>query len=482
MYGNDYSENKIANYPIQEFPDSLSNVIQALSIDIEAPVELIAGTVLSAVSLACQTFIEVKFPDGRIKPVSIFNLILANSGERKSTIYNLLMKPFFDFEKKDKKEYGVLLNEHEAEMITWNIKKKAILKSISKKAARYDDCENETEILRNHIVNKPSEPKRMKLIYSDTTPEAMQRGLHDNISSAGLMSDEASVFFDGRAKNNLGFLNQLWDGASFDIQRRNQKSFSVDSGRFTMLLMVQPEVFLKYFKMHGVIANDIGFLARFIISPTTSNQGNRRSLYNDVNNNSLNVFHVRISDILSKLRGFVEGNEQSKIIELSSQAQFLLQKYQCESEQKIKNHSNDNAISYYLSKAPENVVRIAALFHYFESGANGEISVDTLKRAISIVQFHVEKTIYLLSATVSTPEQDAECVYNWLVKRLGTPGLTQNFIAKAFVRRLIHKHLRNSGRLNAAIKILLKEDRIWIKLHENPNGSVSEMIHLIDIN
>ena len=45
-------------------------------------------------------------------------------------------------------------------------------------------------------------------------------------------------------------------------------------------------------------------------------------------------------------------------------------------------------------------------------------------------------------------------------------------------RHISHIHLRNSGRLNAAVKLLEEEERIWIKRQPNSNGSVTEKIYL----
>jgi len=62
-----------------------------------------------------------------------------------------------------------------------------------------EDYEYEEYELQEHGSTQPVKPRKIKLIYSDTTPEALQYGIYENSPSAGLMSDEASVFFTGRA-------------------------------------------------------------------------------------------------------------------------------------------------------------------------------------------------------------------------------------------------------------------------------------------
>ncbi|VXC73317.1 conserved hypothetical protein [Enterobacterales bacterium 8AC] len=202
-------------YPILDFPECLNRVFMELSDSTQAPLELIGGVLISAISLACQAFINVQYPDGRIKPCSLYNMILADSGERKSAVYSLVMQPFLEFEKKEKSEHEEELKKHNAKMLIWEVKEKLFIRNIKNKIAANERYDLEEYELEKHILKKPTKPSRMKLIYNNTTPEALQWGLYDNIPFAGLMSDEANVFFAGRAKNDPEFLNKLWDGLRY---------------------------------------------------------------------------------------------------------------------------------------------------------------------------------------------------------------------------------------------------------------------------
>ena len=134
-------------FPAHTLPPVLRDVVVALSRDVDAPIELISGTVLSAVSLACQGFIEIQIPDGKIKPCSIYNLILADSGERKSTIHALVMKPFLDFEKKDKEVWEDALKNYNIDMLIWNSHNKNVLKKINKKINQGEEYQAERQSL-----------------------------------------------------------------------------------------------------------------------------------------------------------------------------------------------------------------------------------------------------------------------------------------------------------------------------------------------
>ncbi|AVI92981.1 hypothetical protein CW753_25700 [Klebsiella pneumoniae] len=533
---------KSTKYPAHLLPEVLRNVVVALTKDVDAPVELISGTVLSAVSLACQGFVDVQFPDGRTKPCSLYNLVLADSGERKSTIHSLVMKPFLDFEKEDKTAWDRAYANYNADMLIWDAQNKTLLRRINQKINKGESFKTERGKLAHLSSQKPILPKRMKFIYTDTTPEAMQRGLYDNIPSAGYISAEASMFFEGRAKNNLGFLNELWDGAPVDVERRSKESFSVLNARFSMLLLVQNDIFIQYFKKYGRKAIGSGFLSRFLISVVERGQFRRLSSSYDVNSKDLSLFHKRINEFLflikeryeysslqiqidedgveceeivekkeiddvnkaSNIEGeIMESKLKPDILTLSQSSQRELEHFYRDIEIAAYKFRDNNTIKAWILKLAENTVRIAGLLQYFTDSNKREISNEIFECAMRIAEYYANKTIHLFLTTFASPEQDAECVYNWIKSKISEPSnigsifLNQNndsessaednqqiepiinYIKKSYMRRHIsHIHLRNSGRLNAAVKLLEEEERIWIKRQPNSNGSVTEKIYL----
>ncbi|EBR2640883.1 DUF3987 domain-containing protein [Salmonella enterica] len=517
-------------YPAHLLPEVLRNVVVALTKDVDAPIELISGTVLSAVSLACQGFVDVQFPDGRTKPCSLYNLVLADSGERKSTIHALVMKPFLDFEKKDKTAWDRAYANYNADMLIWDAQNKTLLRKINQKINKGESFQTERSQLAHLSTQKPKPPKRIKFIYTDTTPEAMQRGLYDNIPSAGYISAEASMFFEGRAKNNLGFLNELWDGAPVDVERRSKESFSVLNARFSMLLLVQNDIFIQYFKKYGRKATGSGFLSRFLISAVERGQFRRLSSNYDINSQELAIFHNRINELLSPMKEQYEykpskidecifkNDEEDedeiyeednildnintrelkpKILTLSQHSQRELERFYGEIEKAAYYFSNHQTIKAWILKLAENTIRIAGLLQYFTDSNKNEISDDMFECALQIAKYYAYNTIHLFLTTFASSEQDAENVYAWLKNILPPPDLFEGmfddvkqklsdeepkiqYIKRVDIQRRINKiYLRKDGaRLNAALKRLEEEDRIWIDKQRNANGSVTEKIYL----
>lgn len=462
-------------YPNLDFNYQLKSVTESLAYSTQASPELIGGVVLSAISLACQAFIQVKYPDGRIRPCSLYHMVIAGSGERKSTVYTLIMQPFIDYEKQAAKMHNEGLAKYKALELIWTREKKNIVRRLDDKIKNNENYQFEQNELASHILKKPVLPKKFKLIYADTTPEALQKGLYDNLPFAGLMSDEANVFFSGRAKNNLGFLNQLWDGGLFDVERRSTESFTVD-GMFSMLLMIQPDLFKQYFKRHGKIASGSGFLSRFLISSVETRQGNRQP-FSQHDLKSLDDFHEKITFFLTRLSTLADQPKNRVQLTLTPAAEACYWHFQQEVEQLISLHKADS-ITAFLSKASENAVRLAALISYFYDHETQEITDSALLQALSIIRYHINQTITLFTETLNTPEQDAEFIYEWLTsKQTLIPFQRGSSINKVDVQQYIsRKHLRNKKALDAAISILVDQGKIRVVHKKNENGSTSTHI------
>ena len=79
-------------------------------------------------------------------------------------------------------------------------------------------------------------------------------------------------------------------------------------------------------------------------------------------------------------------------LELSREAHALWVKYYDEIETQIGKLGNFESIKDFAAKSAENAARIAGNFHVFTYGAYGEVSADTIQRAITIARWHLNET------------------------------------------------------------------------------------------
>lgn len=467
-------------YPVNSFPPVMRDLIIELCNDAQVPVELAASVVLAAASMACQSSYEIQLPDGSTKPCSLYLLTIADSGERKSSIYSSVMKPFYEFEKKEKIAHNLLSQDIKAEQQAHKILIKSIEKTIKKKMDNGIECQRDIEKYKELIKNTPSIPKKIKLIYDDVTPEAVQKGLYDNVPSAGIISDEATTFFEGRAKNNLGLFNKLWDGSSFDVERRGGNSFSVENGKFAMLLMIQPDAFIRYFERHGTHACGTGFLPRFLITKVISTQGQRKSR-TPSQREGLNAFHKAIEELLKQSKEVFYNNAQPIKLALDIETKLELPAIMERIEESIRENKHIFSMSNsYLSKYVENTIRIAALLHVLSGDKSELIKLHEFNKADEIMAYFYSQTKNLFTTYFGTPTNDADYLYSWLCN-LRNPHTLCPIISlrKSMVRRIAPNHLRDNKRINEALNILQEDGKVRLENYKNPNGSITVMVNIL---
>ncbi|MEX0574256.1 DUF3987 domain-containing protein, partial [Enterobacter cloacae subsp. cloacae] len=123
--------------------------------------------------------------------------------------------------------------------------------------------------------------------------------------------DEAGTIFNGYALNELPFINKMWDGAMFTVERKSEPDKLIKDARMTLSLMVQPDVFKKgYLERKGDTAKGIGFFARCLMCQPSSTQGYRQITSPVVSSEHLPVFHKRLMEIVNE--SIVRNDENAR--------------------------------------------------------------------------------------------------------------------------------------------------------------------------
>lgn len=117
-------------FPVEAFPSIAYNAIMEVQRNTQAPFPMIASSMLGSLSLTIQSKVDVRRMDGLIGPCSLFLLTIAESGERKSTVDKLFIKPIRDFETSRAIAMKPELEKYRAEKAAWQEKRKGILHAI----------------------------------------------------------------------------------------------------------------------------------------------------------------------------------------------------------------------------------------------------------------------------------------------------------------------------------------------------------------
>ena len=115
---------------IERLDQSLWDTLDVVAYKTKAPRFMILTQMLSVMAIASQQLVDIS-PKSEMKiPASLYTLILAASGERKSTLDNVVMKPFYQLENECFEIYKKDFLTYSLEMEIYNSEKKRILASI----------------------------------------------------------------------------------------------------------------------------------------------------------------------------------------------------------------------------------------------------------------------------------------------------------------------------------------------------------------
>lgn len=418
--------------------------------NIQAPQELIEMAALTAISVVLQGLIDVRKPGGQVVPTSLMLLTIANSGERKSTVENVFLKPVRDFQQQQSSIYRSQKQEWATRNTIWVAVGKEILKSITKKVRQELSIQDEEQQLSAHQENQPVKPKEFKLIYEDSTSEALFLGLHENLSTAGLTSSEGGGVLGGRAFNDLSKMNTIWSGDSITVDRKTAKSFVLNEARLTVSIMAQESAVSDYMARRGEKSRGSGLWGRFLICHPLSTQG-----YRTTNNETLSWEHcdnfaARLTELLQQNVVLLQEPAQKKqVIEFSAEAANRWYEIVNAIEREIRPGCQLEDAGDHASKLADNIARVAALFHYFEK-FEGDISLNTLNAAID---FCYSCSRDFLKLFVPPPQEQLDaCELDHWLNRFRNPD---NYLVR---KNHILQHgpykLRKQDRLDRALDVL----------------------------
>ncbi len=166
---------------------------------------------------------------------------------------------------------------------------------------------------------------------------------------------------------------------------------------------------------------------------------------------SLKPFHDRITDCLnSSLSLNQRGCHGIPTLEFSAEAKSLWISFFNQIELDLT--GKWSSIKDFASKAPENVARLAGLFHLFSGRESSVIEIEQIEQAIPIIIWHMEEARKILGykETPSLEHQDAMQLLNWLKKK-ETIVITPREIQQL-------SPIRERDRRNRAIDILIKHN------------------------
>ena len=235
------------DFPAHLFPADLLRVIEGTQRLAECHAGVAGTTLLGSLALLVQDDFLVETLAPHLAPVSLFLLMLAESGLHKSTVFRLL---------------GQGHQEADERLVArWEVAKKL--------AARYGGADREGE-QESEGRARPPRSSKPKAILNDFTPDGLLNELEGGRPSVALWSHEMGLQLNvslgkSQALRTMASLNLVWDSAPLSKVRANEDaSIYLSAGAYAVSLVWggQPDVLAPI--LFGALAEN-GYLARSLV-------------------------------------------------------------------------------------------------------------------------------------------------------------------------------------------------------------------------
>lgn len=449
-------------YPVHAFPGPIFDAVEEVYNSMQAPLSMVSLSALSQASLSVQHLANVRRDTHLEGPISLYTLIIAASGERKSACDKLFSAGIRAFQKSAIAGLADELSEWKAAHARWIAEREGVKAAIKNASASAKSTDELGHRLRDLEKTEPVPPRVPNLLFENETPQSLRVKLSYMTAkswlSAGLMTAEGGNIFGGNGMNRessldyLSLLNSLWDGADIMTGRRGDGDHHISGARLTVGISVQEEVHRAF--LAASLSIQSGNVARFLIAWPESTRGTR--LYKPSGSMPKLIEFQRQSERF--LEAAPLRDEQGQIIpaflSFSPGARKLWIAYYNEVERNQGPGGLYRGIPDIASKSADQAARLAGSFHFW----NGEtvrnlIAERTMYSACEVARWHLDEAKrYLEAGGRGESMEDSMALERWLVERLthgGNPEVSRRDIQQAGPNRL-----RDPRRLSESLSTL----------------------------
>ncbi|MCC0808059.1 DUF3987 domain-containing protein [Methylobacterium sp. W2] len=451
-------------FPVHALPPLMKSAVEALEEHIQAPRSMCAHSVLSAAMLSCQGLADVEvqgLPTPR--PLSLFMLVVAVSGERKSACDDLALLAVSKHEAQLRAEWDEEAREYKATDAAYQAEKKKI--------ERDGKITHEERLSHLRDLAEPVAPLIPVIRAKEANLEGLLNVLQHGRASIGIFTSEGGQFLGGHGMGDdaktrtITGLSELWDSGSAQRVRSREHCF-LNGRRVGISLAAQPKVASSL--LSDELAKDQGFVGRFLVAMPDSTIGKRQIRGSDpLGDHRLMGFHRRCGQILRSplpLRDGARNELQPPTIGLDDEAWHVWQAMAQAIEDGCKPGGPWIPVRSAALKMAENVARIAGILAVFEDPtiirSRGDISGDVMAAAAAIGMFYLQEALRLTGHAILDPEIRAQNeLAEWLTtdKDFG-PG---KLISPSIIQKRAPNHLRtNAATVRTRIEALVSFGRL----------------------
>ena len=405
-----------AEFPVQALGPHMSLAALAIHQKVKAPLALCCQSVLAVAALAAQSQANVRLPSGQDRPLSLFLVSVAGSGERKTSADIEALKSIDEQEKFLQEKYELDQDEYLIANEVWESAKKKIVRN-----EKLSQEERRSKL--EELGKAPKPPLTPHLTCGEGSYEGVVKLLIGNEPSIGLFSNEGGAFTSGYGMNDenrirmAAGLSKFWDGQKIKRTFAGDGTTALSGRRLSLHLMLQPDLASEF--MNDRRLEDQGLHSRILIAAPDSLVGRRlQGEFDPQWDNNIKAFAHRINHVFDQGYRVIDGTQNEldlRTIPLDQKAQRIWSEWADVIELDMGINGSLEPIRSFASKLPEHAARLAGVLAIIEDPRADHISSDQMERGIGLAEFYAEESLRLNGqAQVDADLVLAESLLEWL--------------------------------------------------------------------
>lgn len=390
-------------FPMETLPPVLRNISQTVgaSDQIDEAVPALMG--LGAVATLAQKTARVRATGRWSEQLSLFVVILAESGERKSSAYPTMVGPVHELEAEleaQERESRLYRNEQrralEAQLAT--ARKGAGSRKGEGGAGPNSSVDEAAQLAAERELMGPEETAP-RLAVDDVTTPALKTLMAANGGRIGLLSPEAgflSVLKGAYSSNgdpaDMSALLSAYTGSEpIVVDRTGRSGERIPRPALSVVMVGQPRVFEELCRIPG--AQERGLVARFVVARVNSLAGSRFLIVDDEPEPADTPAGRAYAAVLRELADR-KVSDAPPVLRLSDEALEHYREWHDALEvERAPEGGAWSVIAEFAGKAHGLALRYAGLFHLCEDSQaqDGDlIDLDTMRRACALADWSLE--------------------------------------------------------------------------------------------
>jgi hypothetical protein len=445
-------------YPLDALGPLLGDAARAIVSKVQVPAALAGQSVLATACLAAQAHADVMLPFRQVRPLSLYFMTIALSGDRKTGADKEAMTAVVTLERLKAEIYRFEHQDWVRRAAAWAAAKRQIE---NKKNLTFEQRLSALE----ELGEQPPEPIRPHHHLSDVTLEGLVKSWVTLPASIGIFTAEGGEFIGGYSLSDesrlrtAAWLSALWDGLLIRRIRATDGVTALNGRRLAMHLLIQPDASSGFLK--NPTLRDQGLLSRFLVAEPDTLAGtrvHRNTRFDD--EATIGTYCQRLQSILEaswpqadRIRGL-----EPKVLYISNDAERLWIDFHDEVELRCGPDGAYRGVRDFAAKAAEHAARIAGVLAVIESLGAATIDTAPMANGITLVRWYLNESLRLQN--VCRADQAlvrAQALLDWLSAR--DPEVGTSF---RDVMRLGPTPIRFKAEAERALKVLT--DHRWIEV------------------